>query len=225
MPRTTAAKQEKRPKEIRITCKGAAMVPISDLKNLQGNLKTLHKKDYEKLKATIEQDGFSFPVFVWKDKKGKQHIVDGHQRVATVREMLKDGYALPKRQVPIAWIEADSKTDALKKVLLAASQYGKYTEESVYEFVNMASLDFPELKMKLDLPQLSMSKLSSGWFEDNVDPQANEVPSVPVKPTSKTGDVFAMGRHRLICGDSTNAENVGRLMGRGKKKTGSRMTI
>ena len=107
-------------KEIRITCKGAALVPLAKLEHFQGNLKTLSKKEYAKLRQTIDTEGFSFPVFVWKDKKDKLQIIDGHQRVATVKTMLEDGYSLPRGQVPVAWIEASSRKDALKKVLAHA---------------------------------------------------------------------------------------------------------
>jgi hypothetical protein len=151
-------------KTIRITCRGADLVPLSDLASFQGNLKTLPKAEHEKLRRAIEKHGFSFPVAAWKRGKSN-HIIDGHQRVVTVAKMLKDGYVLAGGKLPVDWIEAKNSKEAKKKVLLAASQYGRYTKESVAMFLEDSALDWDELKLEIDLPALNMKELVS--FEAN----------------------------------------------------------
>ncbi len=86
---------------IRVTCKAAASIPVGKLEQFQGNLKTLPKGQYQKLRRTIERDGFSFPVFVWR-RRGRYHIIDGHQRVYVVKKMLEEGYRLPGKRLPVA---------------------------------------------------------------------------------------------------------------------------
>jgi len=70
-------------KKIPITCKGSKSVPLNELQNFQGNLKTLGDGDFKKLRNQILKHGFSFPVFVW----GKQ-LLDGHQRIFVARSLV-----------------------------------------------------------------------------------------------------------------------------------------
>lgn len=153
-------------REIRITCSGSAMVPIASFQNFQGQLKTLSEQDYKKLRKTIAKDGFSFPVFVWSNQ-GKNYMIDGHQRIATVMKMLNDGFKLSDGTLPVAWIEAESRSEAKKKVLLASSQYGRYTEESVFQFIQDSQINFHDVAPLLELPQINMATLEHGWFADN----------------------------------------------------------
>ncbi len=151
-------------KTIRITCQGAAEVPLSSLLHFQGNLKTLEEKQFNKLKASIINHGFSFPVSVWRKAKD-HHIIDGHQRVFVLKKMLEDGYTL-KGKIPVDWIHADNLKEAKAKVLLACSQYGRYDEDQVYEFMHESGLSFEEMKLEMDLPQLNMGTFQKGWFDD-----------------------------------------------------------
>ncbi len=152
-------------KIIGITCTGAELVPIDKLQNFQGSLKTLDQKRYKKIRRAIEKHGFSFPVFVWKD--GDDHfIIDGHQRLFTVREMIRDGWKLKDNLIPIDWIQAKTKKEAKEKILLAMSQYGIYTDRSLYEFIELEGLDLEGLKGEIDLPQVNLEKFEEGWGKD-----------------------------------------------------------
>lgn len=147
-------------KEIKITCKGAGVVGIGELENFQGELKKLGEKEYRKLRKAMEEHGFSFPVFVWKDpKKGKNFIIDGHQRLIVLRRMLKEGYWIKGNQIPVDWIEAKNKKEAKEKVLMVMSQYGKYSQDSVGEYLDDSGLDLKMLEEKVDLPGIDFRKL------------------------------------------------------------------
>lgn len=184
-------------KTIQITCKAAAMISIEKLEAFQGNLKTLSEKEYKKFRAAIEKHGFSFPVFVWKSDK-THFIIDGHQRLNTVRQMVKDGWTLKENLVPVDWIEAKTKKEAKEKILLAMSQYGKYTEESLYEFIQIEGLDFDEEKAKLALPQIDLEKFEEGWGKDL--PETEEV----IRPFKKV--------HVLLSFSPDKADEVGPLI-------------
>jgi len=86
--------------KIKITCNGSKYLPIGKLKNFQGNLKELRADELEKLKRSILKYGFSFPVFVWQS-----WIMDGHQRIFAVKELLKEGHTIG--DIPVVEIEAD----------------------------------------------------------------------------------------------------------------------
>ena len=162
--------KEKRP-EIRVTCKGAALAELSDLVPIQGDLKSLSKEDFEKLKKSILRYGITFPFFVWR-RNGKLALVDGTQRDRVLREIQKEGYRIPK--LPVDFIEAKSEKEAKEKILLLSSQYGKMTNDSLYEFIEEGGLDFPDLKEILDLPQINFGVFERGYRPEPL----GEFPSV-----------------------------------------------
>lgn len=153
-------------KIIKITCKGADLLPIDSLMTFQGNLKTLSEKKYLKLRRSLESHGWSFPVQVWRNN-GENCIVDGHQTVFTARKMLTDGWKIKEGLVPIDWIEAKDKKEAKQKILLRMSQYGDYDNESFYEFISTEELSFDDLKLEINLPQIDWKEFEKGYLSEN----------------------------------------------------------
>lgn len=199
----------KREKTIRITCKGAAMLAIGRLRPLQGDLKTLSDEDYGKLKTAIARHGFSFPELVWKNRN-IYWIVDGHQRVKTVLRMMEEGWRLPQGSLPIDFTEASNKKEAYEKILLGTSQYGHYNEESIAAFINLSKMNFDALKLKIDLPQINLGRLELALNPSNE--KDDETPEVPKKAITKCNDVWILGEHRLLCGDSRKEKSYSTLM-------------
>ena len=146
--------------DIKITCKCQKYIPIEKLQNFQGNLKDLRADELGKLKRSILKHGFSFPVFVWDD-----FILDGHQRIFAVRELLKENYTIGN--IPVVEIEAASKTEAAEKLLLLNSRYAKITDEGLYEFLAEHSVDLAEIKDDLVLPEIDLDKFVTGWSGDD----------------------------------------------------------
>jgi DNA modification methylase len=121
--------------------------------------------------------------------------------------MQKDGYLIP--DIPVVYIQCKDIKEAKQKLLRLNSQYGKMTKESVLEFAEDIDLNFDEIA----LPDSVID------FTDATEPQEtegdDEVPEVDEKsePVSKRGEMYELGNSILMCGDSTNAEDVARLMG------------
>lgn len=201
-------------KIIKIACQGAATVPLDELLSFQGNLKDLSKENYSKLKKEILELGFSEPVSVWREKTEHGfalHLLNGHQRTRTLREMRdKEGYEVPA--IPVSWVEADDLKQAKKKVLALTSQYGNMTTDGLHAFMHDAGLDFAEVDASFRFPEIDFPKFEVEFFKDATqDAKADEAPAV--RETSiKPGDLFKLGEHRLLCGDSANADDVARLM-------------
>ena len=147
-------------KIIKITCKGSGAMPLDDFINFQGNLKTLDKTEFEKLKRSILKYGFAFPVFVWR-----RHIFDGHQRIFVVLYLIAhEGYSIA--DIPIVEIQARDKTEAAEKLLLLNSHYAKITDDGLYEFLTENALDIGALSSDLTLPDIDMDHFLEGWVED-----------------------------------------------------------
>ena len=111
----------------------------------------------------ILNHGFSFSVFVCCSS-----IVDGHQRIATTKELLKDGYEIDK--IPVIEIEAKTESEVAEKLLLLNSRYAKITDEGLYEYINEFNLDLEDFKADLEIPEIDIDSFFTGYFE-NVDPE------------------------------------------------------
>jgi len=197
--------------EIRITCEGAATIPLEKLLPLQGDLKSLPEDNFKKLKASILKHGVTFPFFVWKNA-GKVFIIDAHQRDKVLRRLSEEGYTVPP--VPVVWIEARDEKEAKEKILLCNSQYGEMTDASLGEFINTAMLDLDQLKELTVLP-IDLNSLLPKPVID-VEPQIDNAAELAKKWKTKTGQLWQLGEHRLLCGDSTKGEDVARLLGKEK---------
>ncbi len=141
-------------KTIRVRCKGTKTLPLDRLKSFQGNLKTLRQEEYLKLRRSIQKHGFRFPIFVWKE-----NVLDGHQRIFTIREMIKEGFTIGP--IPVVEIQAENEKEAREMVLLISSRYGRITEEGLHEFVLKGKPDLDVLKETVDLPEIDISKFKS----------------------------------------------------------------
>lgn len=107
---------------------GLPLIKISDAIPVQGDLKALSKENYDKLKASIESDGFYIPLFVWQHD-GDTYLLDGHSRQ---KVMLKEGWDI---EVPYVAIVADDYDEARRKILYISSQYGVVTEDGFNDFI------------------------------------------------------------------------------------------
>jgi DNA modification methylase len=198
---------------IKIACKGAGELSLSEFERFQGKLKYLDKENIERGKKSIAELGFSFPICVWKQKsKGK--IIDGHQRLFIVEQMLKDGWTLAGGKLPVAFIEAKDEKEAKRKVLAATSQYGRITESGLFEFLELAGLDAEAVMNGVRFPEIDLDEFLNGYyFKDNEGKtHPDDCPRPPKKAESKLGDVYLLGDHRLLCGDSTKVEIASALM-------------
>jgi DNA modification methylase len=201
-------------REVMIRCKGADMLALSSLKPMQGALKDLSDVNLAKLSASLLEHGFAFPFFVWKDKS-THWILDGHQRDAALRqiEKLKD-VRLPKK-FPVCYVQARNKTEAAKLLLLASSQFGKMTNEGLYEYVSTQELNIADLTLKVAFDAIDIDKFAAGWGPEGGAEgggDADAVPEPPKESITKPGDIWLLGDHRVLCGDSTKEEDVQALL-------------
>jgi hypothetical protein len=145
-------------KTIRVTCTGAATLPLEKLLPLQGELKTITPDRAAKLRASILRHGITFPFFVWRNGD-KNFIIDAHQRDKVLQGLQTEGWTVPP--VPVAWIEAADEKEAREKILLCNSQYGQMNESSLGAFITGSLLDISTLEAEtagLPLPLIDFTK-------------------------------------------------------------------
>jgi DNA modification methylase len=194
--------------QIKITCKTDKYLHIDELEAFQGKLKSIDNESMEKLKKSILKYGFSFPIFVWR-----YNILDGHQRLEAVKRLIDDEHEMNDRRLPVVEIQAKDETEAAEKLLLINSRYATIEQDGFDSFISDFSIDIPEIKELLEIPEIDFS-LPEDEFEGNTDP--DDIPEVEETPVSNTGDIWILGDHRLMCGDSTDEDDVKKLMN-GKK--------
>jgi hypothetical protein len=104
---------------------------------LQGNLKDLSEKNYNKLKTILETRGFTVPLFIWHlETNGgpETYLLDGHQRQRVmIKEQMNDE---GNYKVPYILIEAKDRKDAKAQLLEISSQFGTMTQEGFDEFTD-----------------------------------------------------------------------------------------
>jgi DNA modification methylase len=184
-------------------------IPRSDLHPFQGELKELQRDEYDKLKASIEAEGFFEPVEIWTDEAGKHWIIDGHQRLFVCE---KEGWELGD-DIPTRPMPADDREHAARRLLALNSRFGRMTGQGLYEFMHSFEIDPSELD-KFSLSDIDMDSFKLEFFEDNQVPPGDEdaVPEVPEDPTSRLGDLWLLGEHRVLCGDCTTPTDIQRVL-------------
>ena len=148
------------------------------------------------VKASIEQFGFKVPIVI--DADGV--IVAGHTRVKAAKE-------LGMEEVPC--IVADDLTpEQIKAYRLADNMTASKSEWDV-ELLNTELLD---LEANFDMADFGFEIYPPTGEVTDDDFDADAVADAIVEPVTKLGDIWTLGRHRLMCGDSTDRATVDRLM-------------
>ena len=157
--------------------------------------------EYEKLKRSLEQFGYVEPV-IWNKATGR--VVGGHQRLKVLIDMgitevecvVVDLPEDKEKALNIALNKISGDWDKDKLAVLIADLQGTAFDVSLTGF-DAAEID-----------DLFKDTLKDGVKDDNFDVDAE----LKEPPITKPGDIWTLGRHRLVCGDSTKAETFDLLM-------------
>lgn len=158
----------------------------------------------DRMAASIREFGFKIPVLARSDGE----VVDGHLRLKAAK---KTGVT----EVPVIlcdeWTPAQVK--AFRLMVNRSVTWADWDEELLgLELQDLQALDFD-----LSLTGFNAHELDSLLTIDDEE-KANATPPVPTVPASRPGDLWLLGPHRVLCGDSTNADAVSRLLGERKPR-------
>jgi DNA modification methylase len=174
---------------------------IKDLIPTQGDLKDLTEANYNKLKLSFEKHGFIFPISVWQDGD-KNYLIDGHQRQRVITKEYGDA------EVPIIKIPAKDIKEAAEILLKVTSQYGTITQEGLDTYIATYELPEAEIYEATHYDAISYLQTEEPEVEEDETPEVDEGGAA----LSVLGTVYQLGRHRVMCGDSTVREQVKTLM-------------
>lgn len=168
-------------------------VAIAVLKPYERNAKQHGADQIDKLIKSIEEFGFLTPCLIDRD----HNIIAGHGRVMAARKM-------GMQTVPCVYIEGLSEAQR-KAYILADNRLGELGEWDMdlvmEELTALDDMDFDVTVTGFDLPDLT-----------EADEVVEDDYSEDVETRCKLGDLWQLGDHRLICGDSTDVNVIDRLM-------------
>ena len=159
--------------------------------------------EYEKLKRSIQEFDLVEPL-VWNERTGR--LVGGHQRLKVLQDL---GYT----EIEVSVVDLPEDKEKVLNIALNKIQ---------------GDWDYPKLKdlleeldtgaFDLELTGFDIEEIEDLMTQFHVPEEIieDEVPEPPEEPITKPGNLWLLGRHRLLCGDATKKEDVERLMD-GKK--------
>ena len=161
--------------------------PIGRLKPYERNPRK-NDKAVDQIRASIREFGFAVPILAKSDGE----VIDGHLR-------LKGAIAEKMREVPV--VPCDGWTDAqVKAFRLMVNRSVSWADWDL----DALALEFGELKaLDFDLSLTGFDPREIDAFTFTPVAAEDELPPVPEVATSRTGDLWLCGPHRVLCGDTT----------------------
>lgn len=176
----------------------AQLVPLDSLKAYDGNAKRHDSDNIDAIANSISEFGFRNPILAWHNEDGVPEIVAGHGRAAAAKKLRME-------QVPVIFV--DDLTDAQRRMLtLADNQTTLMTgwdDQTLQEELDALTDVFDVAGLGFDIDEII--------GDDGVEVTEDE-PDDDAEDRVKPGELWRMGGHVLLCGDSTDADGIARLM-------------
>lgn len=169
-------------------------LPIERITPYENNARKHQDADVDAIVASINEFGFDDPIGVWG---GHNVIVEGHGRLMAAKK-------LGMETVPV--IRLDHLTDEQRRAYALA--HNRTAELSEWDEV-VKELELKGVK-EIDMSLFGFDVSDIPTSENEI--EEDEAPEVPEEPMAKPGDIYLLGRHRLMCGDSTDKEAWALLM-------------
>lgn len=169
-------------------------VNVSDLKPAEYNPRALTKKEAQDLQNSLDIFGMVEPLVVNGATNRYNVVIGGHQRLNIWR--------LKHSTIPVVYLDIPD----IKKEQELNIRLNKNTGH--WDLDMLANFEEELLKMS-GFDNKELDKI----FDKNVG--EDEAPKIEEKAISKVGEIYKLGRHRLMCGDATNIDNITALLGGG----------
>jgi DNA modification methylase len=176
---------------------------LSEIKNANYNPRKISKDSLKGLENSIKRFGLVEPI-IWNEKSG--NIVGGHQRVKVLQSQ-----GIEKTQGVVVDL-SDDEEKALNITLNNKSIEGDWDQSKIDELIRevkaaIGNEAFTDLKLDDLAKELEIELIQ---LQGATDP--DQVPEIHKNPVTKLGDLWKLGNHRLLCGDSTEALKVQELL-------------
>ncbi len=186
-------------------------VKIAELKFADYNPREITRDDIDALKKSIERFGLRGIITVNQHKGREGMIVGGNMTVMTLKEMGWE--TIPEKSVDFVDL-SEKEEKALSLALNKIAERRSWNDEQLAEMMwelNRSDFDLSLTGFgEVEISNLLDSQMLEEPDEEEKTPE-EEYQAIK-KPQSKYGEVYELGRHRLMCGDATNPEDVKKLL-------------
>lgn len=183
--------------KIRDRIKELRRVKASELIPNPKNWRTHPVAQQDALKGILAEVGFAGAVLARELDDGSLMLIDGHMRAETTND----------QEIPVLILDVDEAES--DKLLATFDPIAAMAESDAHALdALLRNVDTGSEALQKMLAELADG---AGLYQDK-EVIEDEVPEPPADPITKPGDLWVLGDHRVLCGDSTKAEDVGRLM-------------
>lgn len=175
---------------------------VQDLIPYVNNSRTHSEEQVNQICASINEFGFTNPLLIDE----KDSIIAGHGRLIASKK-------LGMEEVPC--IVLKGLTEAQKKAYIIADNKMALNAGWDEELLKIELENLKELDFDLELTGFNIDELDELFKEDEEEQEIIEDDfdiEPPEEPKAKLGDIYQLGNHRLMCGDSTNIDDIKRLL-------------
>ena len=172
-------------------------IDIDKIRPYAGNQKEHPEKQIENIATSIREFGFIQPLVLDKENE----IVIGHGRFLAAQK-------LELKTAPVVYVENLTK-EQVRKLRIIDNKLNESAWNVEKLKADLDELDFSEFDISFEDLFETLDEMS-GKEEQSI--EEGETPPPPTKPKAKPGQIYRLGRHRLMCGDSTSREDVEKLI-------------
>lgn len=170
---------------------------VADLKPYEGNAKIHTDEQIEQIMESIRQFGMNDPIAIWKNGE----IIEGHGRLIACQR-------LNIETVPV--IALDDLTDEQRRAYM--NVHNQLTMNTGFD-IDLLNAELWKIE-NIDMAKFGFDLSGFDEEDEEVEEDGYQEPNEIPKRAEK-GNIFLLGKHRLMCGDSTNSEDVAKLIGGG----------
>lgn len=176
---------------------------LSTLHGWKDNPRNITTKDYERLKLQIKKLGQYKPILITKDGE----VIGGNMRLKAYKE-------LGITDVWVSELDPKDENQKLEYALSDNDRAGYYDDDLLANLIPNYDIDWSQYAVDMKPPEDIQALIDRiAPVEEDESPEVAEGEAV-----SKLGEVYQLGRHRLMCGDSTNLDDIFILMDMGRAK-------
>lgn len=174
-------------------------VPVNQLIPYEKNARTHSEEQIERIMKSLKEFGFVNPVLIDQN----YGVIAGHGRILAAKKM-------GLTEVPCIFIE--DLTEEQKRAYIIADNKLALDACWDFEILKTELEDLEKLNFDISLTGFDIDELDFSTGNENSEVIDDEVPDIPKETKIKMGDIYQLGNHRLMCGDSTNIDDLKKLM-------------